>query len=242
METITMLLEAGLGSLAAYLAAHALLCLVPAFFTAEALSALFPKEAVTRYLGRDAPKWVSYPMSAVGGFVVAVCSCTIMPLFASIYKKGAGFGPTITFLFVGPAVNVLAITFTGAMMGMGIAVARIILSVIFGIGIGMLTAWFFCEDDRARSQAANGGRAFSRGVVVPVRTWVFFPLLLGILIAGTLTSMCLRCCGSFLTLSGCRYWTSFGWVRPASATSRVSWIVRNLMSRSNQASCERPTW
>jgi len=186
LESITTLLHAGLGSLAAYLAAHVLLCLVPAFFIAGALSALMPKEAITKYLGRDAPKWVSYPMSAVGGFVLAVCSCTIMPLFASIYKKGAGLGPAITFLFVGPAVNILAITFTGAMIGMDIAISRVILSIVFGIGIGLLMAWFFREDDRTRSEAANGGRAFSREAKVPARTWIFFLLLLGILIAGTL--------------------------------------------------------
>ncbi len=191
LESITTLLQAGLGSLAAYLAAHVLLCLLPAFFIAGALAALIPKEAITKYLGRDAPTWVSYPMSAIGGFVLAVCSCTIMPLFASIYKKGAGLGPAITFLFVGPAVNILAITFTGAMIGMDIAIARIILSVVFGIGIGMLMAWFFRDDDaeaarRFRSEAAGGGRAFSRGAKVPTRTWVFFVLLLGVLLAGTL--------------------------------------------------------
>jgi hypothetical protein len=112
-----MLLQAGLGSLASYLAAHVLLCLLPAFFIAGALAALIPKEAITKYLGRNAPKWLSYPMSALGGFVLAVCSCTIMPLFASIHKKGAGLGPAITFLFVGPAVNILAITLTGAGSG-----------------------------------------------------------------------------------------------------------------------------
>jgi uncharacterized membrane protein YraQ (UPF0718 family) len=181
-----MLLQTGLGSLAAYLAAHVLLCLLPAFFIAGALAALIPKEAITKYLGHDAPKWLSYPMSALGGFVLAVCSCTIMPLFASIYKKGAGLGPAITFLFVGPAVNILAITFTGAMIGMDIAIARIILSVVFGIGIGMLMAWFFREDDRAHDEATNGGRVFSQGASVPARTWIFFALLLGVLIAGTL--------------------------------------------------------
>jgi hypothetical protein len=180
------LLQAGLGSLASYLAAHVLLCLLPAFFIAGALAALIPKEAITKYLGRDAPKWLSYPMSALGGFVLAVCSCTIMPLFASIYKKGAGIGPAITFLFVGPAVNILAITLTGATIGMDIAIGRVILSVIFGIGIGMLMAWFFREDDRAHNEATNGSRAFSRGASVPVRTWIFFVLLLGVLVAGTL--------------------------------------------------------
>ena len=185
LNAIMMLLQAGLGSLASYLAAHVLLCLLPAFFIAGALAALIPKEAITKYLGRNAPKWLSYPMSALGGFVLAVCSCTIMPLFASIYKKGAGLGPAITFLFVGPAVNILAITLTGATIGMDIAVARVILSVVFGIAIGMLMAWLFREDDRAHNEATNGG-AFSRGAHVPARTWVFFVLLLGVLIAGTL--------------------------------------------------------
>ncbi|NIV29247.1 MAG: permease [Anaerolineae bacterium] len=181
-----MLLQTGLGSLAAYLAAHVLLCLLPAFFIAGALAALIPKEAITKYLGRDAPKWISYPASALGGFVLAVCSCTIMPLFASIYKKGAGLGPAITFLFVGPAVNILAISFTGVQIGMDIALARIILSIIFGVGIGLLMAWFFRQDDEAHNSATNGSRAFARDAKVPARTWIFFALLLGVLIAGTL--------------------------------------------------------
>jgi len=112
-NTLISLIQTGLGSLAAYLAAHVLLCLLPAFFIAGALTALIPKETITRFLGRDAPKWISYPAAALGGFVLAVCSCTIMPLFAGMYKKGAGLGPAITFLFVGPAVNILAISFTG---------------------------------------------------------------------------------------------------------------------------------
>jgi hypothetical protein len=181
-----MLLQTGLGSLAAYLAAHVLLCLLPAFFIAGALSALIPKEAITKYLGRNSPKWISYPASALGGFVLAVCSCTIMPLFASIYKKGAGIGPAITFLFVGPAVNILAITFTGVQIGMDIAIARVILSIIFGIGIGLLMAWFFREDDAAHDEATNHNRAFAQDAKVPVHIWGFFLLLLGVLIAGTL--------------------------------------------------------
>jgi uncharacterized membrane protein YraQ (UPF0718 family) len=184
LEYLMTLLQTGLGSLAAYLAAHVLLCLLPAFFIAGALSVLIPKEAVTKYLGRDAPKWISYPASALGGFVLAVCSCTIMPLFASIYKKGAGLGPAVTFLFVGPAINILAITFTGVQIGMDIALARIALSVVFGIGIGLLMAWFFRKDDETRT--TNSGGAFAQDAQVPTRTWVFFVLLLAVLIAGTL--------------------------------------------------------
>jgi len=90
------LIRAGLGNLAAYLAAHVLLCLVPAFAIAGAMTALIPKESVTQFLGRKAPKYVSYPAAALAGSVLAVCSCTIVPLFAGIYKKGAGIGPAMT--------------------------------------------------------------------------------------------------------------------------------------------------
>ncbi|MBN2046846.1 MAG: permease [Anaerolineaceae bacterium] len=184
-DTLLSLLQSGLGSLASYLAAHVLLCLLPAFYIAGALAALFPKEAVTRYLGKDAPKWVSYPAAAIGGFVLAVCSCTIMPLFASIYKKGAGLGPAITFLFVGPAVNILAISFTGVQIGMDIAIARVVLSLLFGIVIGLIMGWFFRKEDGERLNG-NGSNAFNATAKVPTMTWVFFALLLAVLIAGTL--------------------------------------------------------
>ena len=186
IEYISMLLQTGLGSLAAYLAAHVLLCLLPAFFIAGALSALIPKEAITRYLGRDASKWVSYSASALGGFVLAVCSCTIMPLFASIYKKGAGLGPAITFLFVGPAINILAFSFTGVQIGMDIALARVILAMVFGVVIGLMMARVFRKDDEEHNQVTNNNHLFAHGAKVPARTWVFFILLLGVLVAGTL--------------------------------------------------------
>ncbi len=185
LQYLVTLLQTGLGSLAAYLAAHVLLCLLPAFFIAGALSALFPKEAITRFLGRNTPKWISYPASALGGFVLAVCSCTIMPLFASIYKKGAGLGPAITFLFVGPAINILAISLTGVAIGMDIALARVVLSIAFGIGIGLLMAWIFRKDDAAHDAATNNS-AFGAAATVPAHVWFFFVLLLGTLIAGTL--------------------------------------------------------
>jgi uncharacterized membrane protein YraQ (UPF0718 family) len=212
IEWLFLLLQTGLGSLAAYLAAHVLLCLLPAFFIAGALAALIPKEAITKYLGRDTLKWISYPASAVGGFVLAVCSCTIMPLFASIYKKGAGLGPAITFLFVGPAVNILAISFTGVQIGMDIALARIVLSIVFGIGIGLLMAWFFREDDKAHDKATNGARASVQGTRMPGRTWVFFALLLGVLIAGTLRVELLTSSYATFTLPGSWAITSQAWL------------------------------
>jgi hypothetical protein len=183
---IVDLLQAGFGGLGAYLAAHVLLCLLPAFFIAGALAALMPKEAITRYLGRDANKWVSYPAAALGGFFLAVCSCTMMPLFASIHKKVAGLGPAITFLFVGPAVNILAISFTGVQIGLDIALARLILAIVFGIIIGLLMAWNFRKDDQAHAENAAQNNLFGRKEKVPAHIVIFFLLLLGTLLAGTL--------------------------------------------------------
>jgi uncharacterized membrane protein YraQ (UPF0718 family) len=192
LEWIVTMLQSGASSLASYLAAHVLLCLVPAFFIAGAMTALIPKEAITRYLGRDAPRIVSYPMAALGGFVLAVCSCTILPLFASIYAQGAGLGPAVTFLFVGPAINILAVSYTGVAIGMDIAVARIILSVVFGIGIGLIMAFIYRRDDqaraaaRSRNQATSGGGAFATGASIKRASVVFLLLLLAGLIVGTL--------------------------------------------------------
>jgi uncharacterized membrane protein YraQ (UPF0718 family) len=181
LGTVFNLFEAGWVSLLDYLAAHVILCLLPAFFIAGALSALIPKESVTRYLGPKASKWLSYPAAAVGGFVLAVCSCTILPLFAGIWKRGAGLGPAITFLFVGPAVNILAIAYTGAAIGMDIAVARIVLSILFGIGIGLIMATLFKGEERATDEAL-----FAEKATIKPAVWVFFLLMIGLLIAGTL--------------------------------------------------------
>jgi len=109
-----------------------------------------------------------------------------MPLFASIYKKGAGLGPAITFLFVGPAVNILAISFTGVQIGLDIALARIILSLIFGILIGLLMAWFFRKDDAAHAEEAANNKLFNEKASIPLPVLIFFLLLLGTLLAGTL--------------------------------------------------------
>jgi len=178
---ILELLQGGLGNLAAYLAAHVLLCLLPAFFIAGGLAALVPQEAITRYLGPKASKIVSYPAAALGGFVLAVCSCTIMPLFAGIYRKGAGLGPAITFLFVGPAINILALTYTGVALGMDIAVARLALAILFGIGIGLIMAITFGDKRTEPAQTGFGGSG-----KVGRKVWVFMLLMLAILIAGTL--------------------------------------------------------
>jgi uncharacterized membrane protein YraQ (UPF0718 family) len=185
LDTIVQMLQSGANSLASYLAAHVLLCLVPAFFIAGAMSALVPKGIITRYLGPTAPKRLAYPMAALGGFVLAVCSCTILPLFAGIFGKGAGLGPAVTFLFVGPSINILAVTYTGVAIGMDIAVARIVLSVVFGIVIGLVMAYVFRREERNREQSVSGGFAATDEKLRPAVT-VFMLLLLAALIVGTL--------------------------------------------------------
>jgi uncharacterized membrane protein YraQ (UPF0718 family) len=176
----------GWTSLLEYLAAHVLLCLVPAFVIAGYVSAMIPKEVITRYLGPKAPRWISYPAAAIGGFILAVCSCTILPLFASIWKRGAGLGVAVTFLFVGPAVNILAIAYTGAAIGMDIAFARIILSIGFGILIGLIMARVFREDESIRMAELADSGIFDQKAVIKPAVWVVFILLVGVLLVGTL--------------------------------------------------------
>jgi len=183
VELVVAALQSGLASLASYLAAHVLLCLVPAFFIAGALSALVPQQSIIRFLGPDAPKWVSYPAAAGAGSLLAVCSCTVQPLFAGIYKKGAGLGPAITFLFFAPAANILALSYTGVALGADFAIARIVLALSFGIGIGMIMAIIFRDGEAARlAESAT----FAAGERISRRTLVFLGALVALLIAGTL--------------------------------------------------------
>jgi uncharacterized membrane protein YraQ (UPF0718 family) len=180
------LLRGGLGNLAAYLAAHVLLCLVPAFYIAGAMTALIPKESVTRFLGRNTPKFISYPAAALAGSVLAVCSCTIVPLFAGIYKKGAGLGPAITFLFFAPAANILALVYTGGVIGTDLAFARLFLSLAFGIGIGLIMALLFSRSDIAHDKATDEMFAGQRGKGMRRAALAFLLILVVLLLSGTL--------------------------------------------------------
>ncbi|MBI9043165.1 MAG: permease [Anaerolineaceae bacterium] len=186
LQYLGPVLWSGWTGLLDYLAAHVLLCLVPAFIIAGFMSSMIPKETITRFLGPKASKWISYPASALGGFILAVCSCTILPLFAGIWKRGAGLGPAITFLFVGPAINILAITYTGAAIGADIAFARLFLSIFFGILIGILMAWFFRKEEEVRSEEFLKNNPFESKATVKTSIWVMFLLLFSILIVGTL--------------------------------------------------------
>jgi uncharacterized membrane protein YraQ (UPF0718 family) len=184
MSYALQLVNGGLGNLAAYLAAHVLLCLLPAFFIAGAMAALIPKASITRWLGRNTRRHVSYPAAAAAGSLLAVCSCTIVPLFAGIHKKGAGLGPAITFLFFAPAGNILALAYTGSILGAEFAFARFLLCLIFGIGIGLLMALLFRRDDA--SHDAQTDTLFADQARIGPAAGGVLVALVAVLIAGTL--------------------------------------------------------
>ncbi len=135
-----------------YAREHVLLCLVPAFFIAGAVSVFVSQESVMKYLGAGAKKWVSYSVASVSGSVLAVCSCTVLPLFAGIYMRGAGLGPASAFLYSGPAVNVLAIVLTSRVLGLELGVARAAGAVIFSVLIGLLMSLIFGREEDARQE------------------------------------------------------------------------------------------
>lgn len=148
---------AGLALLSEYAQKHVLTCLVPAFFIAGGISVFMKKEAILKLLGPSAPKYIAYPIASVSGGILAVCSCTILPLFAGIYKRGAGIGPAVAFLFTGPAINVTAIFLTSRAIGWDFAIARLIAAMIISVITGLIMAAIFREHDEANKQNGQFG-------------------------------------------------------------------------------------
>ncbi|MHC1574783.1 MAG: permease [Candidatus Methanogasteraceae archaeon] len=179
--TIETLLLAGIETLEEYLALHVLMCLVPAFFLAGAIASLFSKESVLRYFGADAPKYLSYSVASVSGVLLAVCSCTVLPLFAGIYKRGAGIGPASTFLFAAPAINLLAIVYTAQILGFDIGAARALAAVGMSIVIGIVMATVFRSEDKAKGRTIS---AAGESEINPLHQTTIFMLLLAILVLG----------------------------------------------------------
>ena len=135
---------------AEYAREHVLLCLVPAFFIAGAIMVFLNQQAVIRYLGPSASKIVSYSVASVSGSILAVCSCTVLPIFKGIYKKGAGIGPAVSFLYSGPAINILAIVLTAKVLGLRLGAARALGAVVFAFVIGILMHLIYRKEDAVR--------------------------------------------------------------------------------------------
>jgi hypothetical protein len=154
MSVFLELLQGGWNGLLNYLSAHVITCLVPALFIAGAIATFVSQAAILKYFGPQAKKVLSYSIASVSGAVLAVCSCTVLPLFAGIYKRGAGLGPAIAFLYSGPAINVLAIVYTARLLGYDLGVARAIGAIVFSMVIGLIMALIYRkEKSQANAQA-----------------------------------------------------------------------------------------
>jgi uncharacterized membrane protein YraQ (UPF0718 family) len=164
-----------------YAREHVVLCLLPAFWIAGAIAAFVSKASVMQYLGPKAPKPLAYGVGSVSGSILAVCSCTVLPLFAGIYRMGAGLGPAIAFLYSGPAINALAIILTAKVLGVQLGLARAVGAVLFSVVIGLIMAFLFRKEEIAKTAKAaqfpepTGGRALWQ-------TSAFFGVMVSILV------------------------------------------------------------
>ncbi len=165
-----------------YARLHVLFCLVPAFFIAGAIQNFLSPATVLRYLGPKANKPLAYGVASVSGAILAVCSCTVLPMFAGIYSAGAGLGPATAFLYSGPAINVLAIILTARVLGLEIGIARAVGAVLFAVIVGLLMAFLFRREETARANAA----LFEQEAKKPRRSLgqnvLYFLVMIGILV------------------------------------------------------------
>ncbi|HJH32230.1 MAG TPA: permease [Methanosarcinaceae archaeon] len=176
------LFTVGILSIQEYLALHVLICLIPAFFLAGAIASLFSRESVLKFFGADAPRYISYSVAAVSGCLLAVCSCTVLPLFAGIYKRGAGIGPATAFLFSAPAINILAVVYTAKILGYDLGAARAVTAVLLSIVVGLSMAFVFERGTIERKKIDTFGEEKH------MHSTLLFILLLAILLAGEIFS------------------------------------------------------
>lgn len=183
---VTDIFQSGFRALLEYLSAHVLTCLVPAFFIAGAIAVFVSQASVLKYFGAKAKKSLAYSVASVSGAILAVCSCTILPLFAGIHKRGAGLGPAIAFLYSGPAINILAIVYSARLLGFDLGLARALGAVVFSVVIGLIMAFIWRKEELQK--ANNPGE-----LVLPQEeektkpqgvTLFYFAILVGILVFG----------------------------------------------------------
>lgn len=166
-----------------YAREHVLLCLVPAFFIAGGISVFISQDSVMKYLGPNAKKWVSYSVASISGSILAVCSCTVLPLFTGIYMRGAGLGPAAAFLYSGPAINIMAIIITARVLGPELGIARAVGAVVFSVVIGFLMHLIFRDEENKRTE--KDASMFDFDVEQSRSIWkdiIFFSSMIGVLV------------------------------------------------------------
>lgn len=207
MEIVIELLKGGWNGLLDYLSAHVVTCLVPALFIAGAIATFVSQAAILKYFGPQTKKILSYSIASVSGAVLAVCSCTVLPLFAGIYKKGAGLGPAITFLFSGPAINVLAIVYSARLLGYDIGIARAVGAIIFSVLAGLIMAFIYRKEKTQGDAAAFAALSSDSDGKSARQQGIFLAILVAILV----------------TAAG-KYWIPFGIFMVALAVILWRWF------------------
>jgi len=170
-----------------YAREHVLTCLIPAFFIAGAIANFVSQGAILKYFGAGAKKLVSYSIASVSGIVLAVCSCTILPLFAGIYSRGAGLGPAIAFLYSGPAINILAIVLTAQVLGFELGLARAVGAILFAVVIGLLMAILFRKEESERQANTFQFGEEEQETRSPWQNIIYFMIMIAILLLATMS-------------------------------------------------------
>lgn len=204
-DTLLTAIHSSLDLVRWYAREHIVLCLLPAFFIAGAIAVFVSQGAVLRYFGANARKWVSYTVASLSGGILAVCSCTILPLFTSIYKRGAGLGPAIAFLYSDPAISILSIILTARILGLEMGLARIVGAVTFAVVIGLVMSFIFRKEERDKEAA-------QMNIVPPPekrplwQTAVFFFTLVAILVFANWSAPAAIDRGVWAAVYGAKWW------------------------------------
>jgi len=220
-----------------YAREHVLLCLVPAFFIAGAIGQFVSQGAVLRYLGASAPRPVAYGVASVSGGVLAVCSCTVLPLFAGIYRRGAGLGPAAAFLYSGPAINVLAVILTARVLGLELGLARAVGAVAFAFVVGLLMALLFRHEEAER-QAGVDPFAHQAEPGGPRRAWqdgLFLATMIAVLIFANWGAPN-REVGVFATVFVLRWWLA------GVGLAALAWMMRRWYEPAELRDWTLATW
>lgn len=185
-----------------YLSAHVLSCLIPAFFIAGAINVFISQASVIKYFGGETKKVLSYGIASASGTVLAVCSCTVLPIFTGIYKRGVGVGPATTFLFSGPAINVLAIVYSARLLGLDLGIGRTLTALLFSILIGLIMSFLFREKRVAYGQTTIIPESGKKGYVL----FLYFASLVGILVFASMRQWLLTGISLILLFSVMKKW------------------------------------
>jgi uncharacterized membrane protein YraQ (UPF0718 family) len=202
---VSLVLQGGIHAFLDYLSAHVLTCLVPAFFIAGAIGVFVSQASVIKYFGAQTKRILSYSVASVSGTVLAVCSCTVLPLFSGIYQRGAGIGPATAFLYSGPAINVLAIVYSARLLGIDLGIGRALGAIAFSIIIGLIMAFFFRKEEREKfdkSLALGLPEERKKGYVL----LIYFSALVGILVFASQKKWVLTATSFLVLLVVLKFW------------------------------------